>query len=111
MLDHLNIGHDKQAHQLKDNVQVGLQIAIQLAPPAIGQPLATTVAVAEAVYDLCNDGVERILTRGSGCTQAITYYRPSKAKHYTDNAARSGELAMYWGGSAIEKLALDVFNN
>ncbi|KAH7396096.1 hypothetical protein BKA66DRAFT_454467 [Pyrenochaeta sp. MPI-SDFR-AT-0127] len=108
----LPFGHDKRGHQLKDKVEVGLQLAITLAPPSVGQTLETTKAIARGVYDLCNDGIERILTKGSGCTQEIKYYRPSKAKHYTDDAARSGQVALFWGDTdtTIGKLVLDVFN-
>ena len=56
--DLLPFGHDKQGHQLKDDVKVGLQLAITLAPPPVGQTLETTKAIARGVYDLCNDGVE-----------------------------------------------------
>ncbi|KAF2876936.1 hypothetical protein BDV95DRAFT_589587 [Massariosphaeria phaeospora] len=96
----LPFGHDKMGPQLKDNVQLGMKLALTFAPPPFGQTLGVTKVIAQGVYDLCNDGIERILTKGSGCTQEIGYYRPSKAKHYKEEAARSGEVALFWGDAA-----------
>jgi hypothetical protein len=72
-------------------------------------PVKATVdeiqAISAGIYDLCNDGLEKILTKDTGCTQSIKYFRPSKAKHYTGNGARSGSLNLYWG-DAPEPVAM-----
>ncbi|KAF1957395.1 hypothetical protein CC80DRAFT_547300 [Byssothecium circinans] len=109
--DTLPFGHDKQGHQLKDKVNVGLQLAVTLAPPPVGQAFEITKSIVKGISDLCPAGVERLLQEKNGCTQAIKYYRPSKAKHYTDAAARSGEVPLYWNDTdiAIGRLALDIY--
>ncbi|KAF2446597.1 hypothetical protein P171DRAFT_430721 [Karstenula rhodostoma CBS 690.94] len=99
VFDHLTNGHDKQGHQLKDKRKVTATYLLTFIPPA-----KTTIdgikEIASGVYDLCNDGIEKLATKDLGCTQDIGYYRPSKAKHYTDTAAIGGQFRMFFDGVA-----------
>lgn len=108
IVDKLFSGHDKQGHQLKDNAKVAVYYTLKFVPPA-QLALEETKAIAQGIYDLCNDGIERILTKGSGCTQDIKYFRPSKAKTYTGSGARSGAVDLFWGDTStvIANLAVD----
>jgi hypothetical protein len=108
VVDKLFSGHDKQGHQLKDNVKVAVYYTLKFVPPAQAA-VSDIKAIAQGIYDLCNDGIERILTRGSGCTQDIRYFRPSKGRTYTGSGARSGEVDLFWGDTStvIANLAVD----
>lgn len=64
-------------------------------------------ALANGVYDLCNDAIERIGTKNEGCIQDIKYYRPSKAKHFVDPAVIGGMLGLSWGGERVATLSVD----
>jgi hypothetical protein len=111
VLDLLNNGHDKQGHQLKDNRWVYATYFLRFVPPAKAT-IDEIQSISAGIYDLCNDGIERILTKGDGCTQSIKYYRPSKARHYTGDGARSGNLNLYWGDAPepVAELMVDFTN-
>ncbi|KAF2276882.1 uncharacterized protein EI97DRAFT_433106, partial [Westerdykella ornata] len=96
VIDKLTKGHDKQGHQLKDNRKLTATYLISLYKPA-GIAMNEIKALSSGIYDLCNDGLHRLLSKGDGCTADLTYYRPSKAKHYTDTGAVSGVIRIFWG--------------
>jgi hypothetical protein len=112
VIDKLTNGHDKQGHQLKDKRKVTASYLLNFAPPA-KMTIDEIKELSTGVYDLCNDGFERIATKGEGCTQDIKYYRPSKAKHYTDTGAIGGTINMYLGDSTsqVADLIIDFFND
>jgi hypothetical protein len=98
IIDTLLSGHAKQGHQLKDKTKTLVYYGLKFLPPA-KMAVDQSKAIAQGIFDLCNDGIERILTKGTGCTQEITYFRPSKGKTFTDSAARSGSVDLFWGDS------------
>jgi hypothetical protein len=112
VIDKLTNGHDKQGHQLKDKRKVTASYLLTFVPPA-KMTINEIKELSTGVYDLCNDGIERIATKGEGCTQDIKYYRPSKAKHYTDTGAIGGTIQMYLGDSVsrVADLTIGFFDD
>lgn len=112
VIDKLTNGYDKQGHQLKDKRKVTASYLLNFVPPA-KMTINEIKELSTGVYDLCNDGIERIATKGEGCTQDIKYYRPSKAKHYTDTGAIGGTIQMYLGDSVsrVADLTIDFFDD
>ncbi|KAF2175417.1 hypothetical protein K469DRAFT_683962 [Zopfia rhizophila CBS 207.26] len=112
VIDHLTNGYDKQGHQLKDKRKVTATYILSFIPPA-KMAINEIKEIASGVYDLCNDGIERIATKGQGCSEEIPYYRPSHAKHYTGTGAIGGYLQMFWGDKAnsVADLTVDFSND
>ena len=100
-------GHDKQGHQLKDNRKVTATYLLTFLPP-VNMAVKEIKELAAGVYDLCNDGIERIATKGEGCSQDIKYFRPSKAKTYHSDGAIGGYLRMYLGGNDDDSRVVDL---
>lgn len=95
VIDKITYGHNKRGHQLQDNRKLIATYLLNFTPPA-KMAVDDIKQIASGVYDLCNDGIERISTDGEGCVQNVKYYRPSKAKHYTDAGAKDGSIRMFF---------------
>ncbi|KAI8930548.1 hypothetical protein NX059_012160 [Plenodomus lindquistii] len=108
----LTNGHDKQGHQLKDNRHLAANYMLNILPTT-RHGIHNIKQLASGIYDLCNDGIERIATKGDGCTADLSYYRPSKAKTYHGVGAIGGVIGMYLGQDTVHvaDLALDFFND
>jgi hypothetical protein len=110
--DNLTNGHNKRGHQLQDKRKLTVHYLLNLIPPAKAT-IDEIKAIATGVYDLCNDGIERIMSKEDGCAEDIKYFRPSKAKSYTTTAAVDGLINMYYGGyeDVVATLRVDFKND
>jgi hypothetical protein len=81
---------------MQDNRHLLATYTLNFIPPA-----KTTVddikLIASGVYKLCDAAIRRITAGDEGCAESLRYYRPSKAKHYTDNAAADGTIRAFFG--------------
>ena len=92
----LTNGHDKQGHQLKDKRHLTATYLLNFYPPA-KMAIDEVRQLAIGIYDLCDDGIKRLGTKGEGCSAGITYFRPSKAKTYHGEGAIGGTIRMFFG--------------
>jgi hypothetical protein len=104
VVDQLGFGHNKKGHQLTDNAKLTATWILSILPPPAGVVNNDIKAIAQGVHDLCDDAIIRLTANDVGCAQDVKYYRPSKAKHYKDPAAREGTISLSFG-SGTEQIA------
>jgi hypothetical protein len=104
VVDQLGFGHNKKGHQLTDNAKLTATWILDILPPPVGVVNDDVKAIAKGVHELCDDAIMRLTANDVGCAQDVKYYRPSKAKHYKDPAAREGTISLSFG-SGVEQIA------
>lgn len=111
VINKITNGHDKQGHQLKDKVSLGVSYLVNWFPPA-RMTINEIKAVASGVSSLCEGAIRRIgNVDDGGCKNDIRYYRPSKAKTFTDAAAIAGTLGVEWAGQKVADIVVDFFDD
>ncbi|KAF1831791.1 hypothetical protein BDW02DRAFT_600507 [Decorospora gaudefroyi] len=108
LVDKVTNGHDKQGHQLKDKKALTATYLLTWYPP-YNMVIEDIKTLAGGVTSFCNDAIRRLGSPKDegGCTQKITYFRPSKAKTYKDLAQIGGDLEINWDGKQVGTFSMD----